>query len=168
MSPPMTAEPISPPTHTAEALLERLLTLVRDSRDIQDFSAARVRRAFEVEFVSDEGRLGFGERLNREWWSSIELDPDGAYGPSFELAFRPDRSGTYPSATGICGFDYARFAAELIAMGFEHETCYGEHGRVVHESFEREGLSLTVHTRGEADEPAAKITHVCVLRVIAN
>lgn len=168
MPPTMTDEPISPPTHTAEALLERLLTLIRDSRDIQDFSASRIRRAFEVEFVSDEGRLGFGERLNREWWSSIELDPDGAYGPSFELAFRPDRSGTYPPATDICGFDYDRFAAELAAMGFEHETCYGEHGRIVHESFEREGLSLTVHTRGEADEPAAKITHACVLRVIAN
>lgn len=166
--PLMTAEPISPPTHTAEALLERLLTLVRDSRGIEDFTAARVRRAFEVEFVADEGRLGFGERLDRDWWSSIELDPDGPYGPSFELAFRPDRSGTYPSASAICGFDYARLAAELAAMGFEHETCYGEHGRVVHESFERAGLSLTVHTRGEADEPPAKITHACVLRVIVN
>ncbi len=168
MPPMMTAEPISPPTRTAEALLERLLTLIRDSREIQDFTAARVRRAFEVDFVSDEGRLGFGERLNREWWSSIELDPDGPYGPSLELAFRPDRSGTFPPATDICGFDYPRLAAELIAMGFEHETCYGEHGRVVHESFERAGLSLTLHTRGEADEPAAKITHTCVLRVIVN
>jgi hypothetical protein len=127
-----------------------------------------VRRAFEVEFVSDEGRLGFGERLNRDWWSSIELDPDGAYGPSLELAFRPDRSGTFPPASAICGFDYARLAAELAAMGFEHETCYGEHGRIVHESFERAGLSLTVHTRGEADESPAKIAHACVLRVIVN
>jgi hypothetical protein len=168
MPPMMTAEPISPPTRTAEALLERMLTLIRESSEIQDLTAARVRRAFEVDFVSDEGRLGFGERLNRDWWSSIELDPDGPYGPSLELAFRPDRSGTYPPATDICGFDYARLSAELVAMGFEHETSYGEHGRIVHESFERAGLSLTVHTRGEADEPPAKIAHTCVLRVIVN
>lgn len=162
------AAPIDPPTLTAEALLQRLLALVSDSKGIEDFNPRRIRRAFEVEFFVDEGRLGFGERLCRDWWSSLELDPDGAYGPSFELAFRPDRTGTYPPATEICALDYDSFAAELTAMGFEHETCYGEHGRVIHETFERNGVTLTVYTRGEADEPHDKITHACVMRVIVN
>lgn len=168
MPPTTSAVPIAPPTLTAEALLQRLLALIADSNDIQDFNAKRIRQAFEVEFFVDEGRLGFGERLSRDWWSSLERDPDGAYGPSFELAFRPDRTGSHPPATDICALDYDRFAAELAAMGFEHETCYGEHGRIVHETFERNGVTLTVYTRGEADEPPEKITHACVMRVIVN
>ena len=166
--PLMTAEPISPPTHTAEALLERLLTLVRDSRGILDFTAARVRRAFEVEFVSDEGRLGFGERLDRDWWSSIELDPTHPYGARVEFSFRPDQAGTYPPFTGICQIDFDRFAAELQKMGFSRETYRAEHNRVIHDLFQREGLTVTVYTRGEADAPPEKITHACVQMVLIN
>jgi hypothetical protein len=166
--PTTTAAPIDPPVRSADDLLRRLLDLLRDSRDIADLSRARVRRAFEVDFELDEGRLGFGERLCRDWWSSIELDPDGALGPSFELAFRPDCAGTFPSAAGICAMDYDAFAAALKAMGFEHESLLGENGRVVHENFDRDGLSVIVHTRGEADEPAGKRDHACVMRVIVN
>lgn len=165
---PMTSAPIDPPVLSAEDLLRRLLDLLRDCHESTDLTGPRVRRAFGVPFESDEGRLGYGERLCREWWSSLELDPDGAYGPTFELAFRPDCAGTHPPATTICTMDYAAFAAELKAMGFEHETTFGEHGRVVHENFDRDGLSVIVDVRGEADEPPAKITHICVMRVIVS
>lgn len=163
-----TTAPIEPPVRSAEDLLRRLLDLLRDSHDIADVSRARVRQAFEVDFEVDQRRLGFGERLCREWWSSIELDPDGAFGPSFELAFRPDCAGTFPSASSICAIDFDQFAAELKAMGFEHESLMGENGRVVHENFDRDGLSVIVHTRIEAEEPAVKRNHACVMRVIVN
>ena len=166
--PTTTAVPIDPPVRPAEDLLRRMLDLLRDSHEITDLTRARIRRAFDVDFEIDEGRLGFGERLCREWWSSIELDPDGALGPSFELAFRPDCAGTSPAATGICAIDYEQFAAELKAMGFEHESLVGENGRIVHENFDRDGLSVIVHTRGEADAPAGKRSHACVMRVIVN
>lgn len=166
--PTTTTVPIDDPVLSADALLRCLLDLLRDTHEIADVTRARVRQAFGVAFEIDEGRLGFGERLCRDWWSSIELDPDGAFGPSFELAFRPDCAGTFPSAAGICAMDYDAFAAELKAMGFEHESLLGENGRIVHENFDRDGLSVIVHTRGEADEPAGKRAHACVMRVILN
>ena len=61
-----------------------------------------------------------------------------------------------------------RFAAELQTMGFSRETYRAEHNRVIHDLFQREGLTVTVYTRGEADTPPEKITHACVQMVLIN
>lgn len=168
MTPPATASQAHAPRLDAEQSLLRLLDLIRDSRTLRDVTAERLQRTFGVPFVEDSGRLGFGERLTADWWSSFELDPGHAYGPRFEFAFRPDPPGTHPPLTDICAVDFDRFAAELQKMGFSRETYRAEHNRVIHDLFQRPGLSVTVYTRGEADDPPEKISHACVLMVLVN
>jgi hypothetical protein len=163
-----TASQTYSPRLDAEQSLLRLLELIRGSKTVQDITAERLQRTFGVEFTVDSGRSGFGERLNRDWWSSLELDPTHPYGARFEFSFRPDPPGTYPPLTEICKIDFDRFAAELQTMGFSRETYRAEHNRVIHDLFQREGLSVTVYTRGEADSPPEKITHDCVQMVLIN
>ena len=156
------------PRLDAERSLLRLLDLIRDSRTIRDITAERLQQIFGVAFASDDGRLGFGERLTGDWWSSFEFDPASTDGPRFEFSFRPDPPGTYPPLSDICKVDFDRFAAELQTMGFKRDTYRGEHNRVIHDLFQREGLTVTVHTRGEADNPPGKITHACVRMVLIH
>lgn len=163
-----TASQAFSPRLDAEQSLLRLLDLIRGSKTIQDINAERLQQTFGVAFASDSARLGFGERLTGDWWSSFELDPASASGPRFEFNFRPDPPGTYPPLTDICKIDFDRFAAELQTMGFSRETYRAEHNRVIHDLFQREGLTVTVYTRGEADNPPEKISHACVRMVLVN
>ena len=162
----MTSTTSASPRLDAEQSLLRLLELIRGSRSIDGITADRLQQTFGVTFDAEAGVLGFGERLTRDWGSSFEFDP--ADGGRFEFAFMPEPAGSYPPMGEICRLDFDRFAAELQAMGFRRETYRGEHNRVIHDRFERAGLTVTVYTRGEADEPPAKITHACVLRVLVN
>jgi len=163
-----TASQAFSPRLDAEQSLLRLLEMIRGSKTVQDITADRLQQTFGVEFTVASGRSGFGERLTRDWWSSIELDPDHPYGARVEFSFRPDQAGTYPPLTDICKVDFDRFAAELQKMGFSRETYRAEHNRVIHDLFQRDGLSVTVYTRGEADNPPEKITHACVQMVLIN
>jgi hypothetical protein len=168
MTPTATASQAFSPRLDAEQSLLRLLELIRGSKTVQDITTERLQQTFGVEFTVDAGRSGFGERLTRDWWSSIELDPTHPYGPRVEFSFRPDQAGTYPPFSGICKIDFDRFAADLQKMGFSRETYRAEHNRVIHDLFQREGLTVTVYTRGEADSPPEKITHACVQMVLIN
>lgn len=163
-----TASQAFSPRLDAEQSLLRLLDLIRDIKTIQDIDAERLQKTFGVAFAADSGRLGFGERLTGDWWSSFEFDPANSYGPRFEFTFRPDPPGTYPPLSDVCKVDFDRFAAELTKMGFSRETYRAEHNRVIHDLFQRPGLSVTVYTRGEADNPPEKISHACVLMVLVN
>lgn len=150
------------PRLDAEQALLRLLDLIRDSRTVADITAERLQRVFDLPFTESGGRFGFAEQLSRDWWSSYELDPTRAYGAQFEFAFRPAQPEAYPAATDICALDFQRFAAELQKQGFTRDTYRAEHNRVIHDRFAREGLTVTVYTRGESDETPEKITHACV------
>ena len=156
------------PRLDAEQSLLRLLELIRSSKTVQDITAARLQQTFDVEFTAASGRFGFGEHLTRDWWSSFELDPTHPYGARFEFSFRPDPPGTYPPLTEICSIDFDRFAAQLQVMGFSRETYRAEHNRVIHDLFQRPGLTVTVYTRGEADSPPENITHACVQMILIN
>jgi hypothetical protein len=168
MTPTATASQAFSPRVDAEQSLLRLLELIRGSKTVQDITTERLQHTFGVEFTVDSGRSGFGERLTRDWWSSIELDPKHPYGARVEFSFRPDQPGAYPPFSDICKIDFDRFAAELQKMGFSRETYRAEHNRVIHDLFQREGLTVTVYTRGEADSPPEKITHACVQMVLVN
>ncbi len=156
------------PRVDAEQSLLRLLDLIRDSKTVQDITTDRLQTTFGVPFTLESGRSGFGERLTADWWSSIEFDPTHPRGPRVEFSFRPDQPSAYPPFTAICGIDFDRFAAELQAMGFSRETYRAEHNRIIHDLFQREGLAVTVYTRGEADSPPEKIAHACVRMVLIN
>lgn len=161
------SQTFSPRLDAGQSLL-RLLELIRGSKTIADITPARLQSTFGVDFTVESGRPGFGERLTGDWWSSFELDPDNAYGARFEFSFRPNQAGSYPPFTGICQIDFDRFSDELKAMGFSRETYRAEHNRVIHDLFQRDGLTVTVYTRGEADSPPEKITHACVQMVLIN
>lgn len=170
--PPMSsqahAEQAFSPKLDAEHALQNLLTLLRGAHRVEDIDAAALERAFGVPFTAYEGRLGFGERITRDWWTAIELDPKGPNGPRFEFSFRPDDPAAYPSASDLCALDFERFAGELVAAGFRRETYRGEHGRVINDSFERDALKVTVQTRGENDDSPEKIAHACVKTVLVD
>lgn len=159
------AEQTFSPRLDAEHSLLRLLDLIRDSKTVDDITPARLQSAFGVAFAEHDGRLGFAEQLSRDWWSSFELDPKRAYGTQFEFAFRPSQPEAYPAATDVCAVDFERFAAELQKLGFSRETYRAEHNRVIHDRFERPGLTVTVYTRGESDASPEKIAHACVQMV---
>lgn len=156
------------PALDAERSLRRVLDLIRDGAPVGAITAARLRGIFGVEFTESSGRYGFAERLTQDWWSSFELDPKAPHGPRFEFAFRPAAPNAHPPASAICALDYEGFAAELLAMGFRHETYRAEHNRIVHERFERPGMIVLVYTRGEADTAPDKIAHACVQRVLIS
>lgn len=158
------------PALDAQRALSCLLDLIRGIRDVGDIDSVRLRRIFGVEFREAGGRLGFGEQVSRDWWTAFEWDPAHPSGPRFEFSFQPAVPGTHPPASAICAMDADAFAASLMAMGFMREARHAEHGRPSHDvferpGFERPGVVINVHTRGEADEPAEKIAHACVERV---
>jgi hypothetical protein len=153
------------PRLDAEQSLSRLLDLIEDSKTIEDIDVERLRSVFGVAFDEDAGRFGFAEQLSDDWWTSYEWDPERENGPQFEFAFRPSQAGAYPAATDVCALDFARFAAELQKRGFNRETYRAEHNRVIHDRFEREGLTVTVYTRGESDASPEQIAHACVQMV---
>ncbi|MBW8851318.1 MAG: hypothetical protein JF600_11100 [Xanthomonadales bacterium] len=169
--------PMSSQAHAAQAFspkldagqaLQKLLTLLRGAHRIEDIDGAALERAFGVPFTAHDGRLGFGERITRDWWTAMELDPKSPDGPRFEFSFRPDDPSAYPSASEICALDFDRFAAELTAAGFRRETYRGEHGRIINDTFERDALKVTVQTRGENDDSPEKIAHACVKTVLVD
>ena len=168
MTPTATASQSFSPRLDAEQSLLRLLDLIRDSKTVQDITDDRLQATFGVAFTTNSGRLGFAEQITQDWWSSFELDPARAQGAQFEFAFRPSQPESYPAATDICSVDFDRFAAELQKQGFSRETYRAEHNRVIHDLFQRPGLTVTVYTRGEADNPPEKITHACVQMVLIN
>jgi hypothetical protein len=156
------------PRLDAEQSLRRLLDLIRDSRRVGEITAERLREVFGVASTESSGRHGFAERLDRDWSWSFELDPNSAYGPRFEFAFRPDPPNATPAATAICAMGYKAFAAELEAMGFRHDSYRAEHNRIIHEQFERPGMTVQVYTRGEAEAPHQRVAHACVQMVLVN
>lgn len=159
------AEQTFSPRLDAEQSLLRLLDLIRDTKTVADITPDRLQTIFGVSFAESDGRFGFAEQLSRDWWSSYEWDPTRSYGPQFEFAFRPAQPDAYPTASGICALDFERFAAELQTQGFKRETYRAEHNRVIHDRFERQGLTVTVYTRGESDASPEKIAHACVQMV---
>ena len=161
------AKPLSPQLD-AEHSLQKLLDLLRGAHRIEDIDGAALKRAFGVDFATHDGRLGFGEQVTADWWTSIELDPKSPYGPRFEFGFRPNDPNAYPSASDICALDFDRFAGELEKAGFRRETYRGEHNRVINDTFTRDALKVTVETRGENDDSPEKITHACVKTVFAE
>lgn len=165
----MTQDAVAPSTFSprldAGQALTRVLALIRGSRTVQDITAGRLAETFGVPFAEDGGRLAFAEQLTPAWWATYEWDPARGQGAQFAFAFRPGDPDADPDYTGICALDYDRFAAELEAQGFRHQTYRAEHGRAIEERFERAGLTVAVQTRGESSASPQAVRHACVQMV---
>ena len=148
---------------SAEQLLLRLLELIKSSETIQDFTPERMGEAMKVKAQTfGPGHFGYGVALTRDWSYALEVNEKGISGSRLDLEFIDRKSTKDSPATDICKIDFNRFASALETAGFKQQPLYGEHGEIVFHRFDRPGLSITVATRGEADEPIEKISHACV------
>ena len=127
----------SKPKLTPEQGLTRLLRLIRDSRDLSDFTPERVGEAMGVEMeFSSSGReeYGFYEPVTPEWLQGLDFSKKHQ---RLRFSFDPREPGSSPDLTDVCQFDFERFSAELEAIGFTKAPSHGEHGRLTHYTFER-------------------------------
>lgn len=151
----------------AEAVLGKILELIRDSRSVDDFTAEKVAAVTGLQMHHDgPNRFGAHEILTPEWWYLISMDKTTMNGPQFMFDFHPVKPGTFPDATPICSMDFDAFSHALEGMGFIREVRYGEHGRIDAYDFQRPGLWVSVAVQGEANEPVEKISHHCVQMII--
>ncbi|GGA16686.1 hypothetical protein [Dyella nitratireducens] len=157
------------PLLNAEQALTRLLTLIRSSKSLEDFTPQRLREAMgtAINHAADRyERYGFGESITRQWSYGFGVDRSPNYGPRFEFSFNKNAPGASPPMTDICQIDFDQFKAELESMGFTSEPYYGEHGALINLSFTRPKLYIEVYPEGEANEPVEKINHRCVKMVL--
>lgn len=157
------------PKLNAEQALLRLLELIRSSHSIVDFTPERVSNVMGVtlNFAHDgSDRYGFGEAVTSRWDHGFGVDRTSKSAPYFDFSFNERPPSSDPPMTDICQMDFDGFAKSLEAMGFARQTFYGSHGSLGWDQFERPGLLVEVHPRGEANEPSDKISHDCVQMVI--
>lgn len=165
----MTASPdprATAPTLDAEQALTRLLTLIRETRSVEEFSPQRLAAAFGVPVsVFEPGYWGYGEQFSPDWSYSIEMREKIKIGPRFSFGFNSG-PGAPPPIDALCGLDYARFTAGLEAMGFDRKPYRGEYGRFINDWFERPGMRVAVYPIGEPTPADGTSSRICVKRVL--
>jgi len=180
-------EVIKPSRFNAEQVLRQLLELIRSSESVEDFTPERLEGMEGGPVKYWEEGYGVGAWLTQHWTYVIEVQKAlGTWGLTFRFAHRP---GASPPMTDICKLDFAGFATELEALGYEHESHYDsappsaaprplpdgrtyrppprpEHGRLLYEYFRptsgRRGFAIKVIPRGESSDNAK---HQCVQSV---
>ncbi len=159
---PTTVPPNKP---TAEGLLGQLLSLIKDSQTISDFTPQRLNSTMGqvVQFVKgDEGRYRAFGRLTKDWSYGFGVDETKLDGRWFEFRFDRNVAGASPPMSEICRLDFDRFTQQLEQMGFARERNIVEDGRWMSDFFTRPGMRVEVFPRGEAAEPQALVAHKCV------
>jgi hypothetical protein len=125
------------PKLTPEQGLTRLLGLIRTSRVLSDFTPERVGQAMGLEMeLSSSGpeEYGFFEPVTPEWSQGLDFSKKHQ---RLRFGFDPRKPGASPDLTDVCQVDFDKFSTELEAMGFVKSPSYGEHGRLMHFTFER-------------------------------
>jgi len=154
----------SPPSPlNAEQLLLRLLDLIKATTSTRELTAERVSAAMQAPAQSfGPGHFGYGGALTPEWGYGLEVKQAGAADARLDLNFIDTSSDRKASASQICQVDFSRFASALDAAGFKRETVRGEHGRVIHERFDRPQLSIKVDTMPENPNALGDASRACV------
>lgn len=145
----------------------RLLQLLRNSRDLGDFTPERVSKAFDVEVRAAGDTFGYGFEVTSDWIQNFDYS---AKYKRFRFGFDPVHAGKNPEMNGVC-YQLDRLASELEAMGFSKEEKRGEHGRLMNYSFQRvrDGIPemrIEVMPHGEREAADGKgIGRTCVRTV---
>ncbi|WP_267108866.1 hypothetical protein [Xanthomonas sacchari] len=175
------AAPVSPKL-SAEQMLSRLLTLLRTSRSVADFTPERLHEVMgvEMDYARDgSGRYGFGEKVSRDWVHGFEVNMKKA-DPRLIFSFDPVVPGASPAMRDLCRVDFDQFTSELEEMGFVRERYYDSppaapnggpkpsHGPWMYDSFERPGMWLQVYPRDESIGSDDAVRHSCVQMVIVG
>lgn len=160
------SEAATPATFTADQLLARLLILIKDTASAKELTIEHVSAAMQHPAQTfGPGHFGYGGKLTERWSYGLEVKKGGSTGVRLDLDFIDTTPTKSASATDICQLDFNRFAAELKAIGFAHDSVRGEHGRVVYERFQRQSLGVIVDRIGGASLPADTPTPACVRHV---
>ncbi|MGV7195298.1 hypothetical protein [Xanthomonas axonopodis] len=156
---------VPPNKATAEGLLGQLLSLIKDSQTISDFTPQRLNSTMgqAVQFVKgDERRYRAFGLLTKDWSYGFGVDETKLDGRWFEFRFDRNVAGSSPAMTEICRLDFDRFTQQLEQMGFARERNIVEDGRWMSDFFTRLGMRVEVFPRGEAAAPQALVAHKCV------
>ncbi|MCC4592310.1 hypothetical protein LL974_14285 [Xanthomonas campestris pv. cannae] len=156
------AAPVSPKL-SAEQMLSRLLTLIRTSKSVAEFTPQRLREVMGVEVGPEENgvdRYGFGEQVSPEWAHGFEVDMR-AVPPRLDFGFNPVVSGASPQMGDICQLDFDQFTGQLEEMGFTRQHNFDSppqpapgqpsllNGRLLYDSFDRPGMHVEVYPEGQ-------------------
>src|SRR5690625_111026 len=137
----------------ADQVLSRVVDLVRDSSTVTDFHQDRLEATLEVPLrATSADQVGYSARLTTDWSYSIRLKQDSYSGRFLEFRFVDNDGMTAQSMSEICEMDFAQVSTRLESAGFARETTYGEHGQVIHDSYQRDDLHITILTRGESQD----------------
>ena len=152
------------PTLDAEQALARLLSLIRDTRSVEEFTRERLAAAFGVDISRlAPGYWGAGGALSPQWSYSIEMRETADAAARFSFGF--NSAAGAPPIDALCALDYASFASELESMGFVRSSQHAAHGRFVNDWFDRPGMRVAVYPLGEPRRADGKPARVCVKTV---
>lgn len=147
----------------AKQLLLRLLDLIKATTSTREFTAERLSAAMQAPAQTfGPGHFGYGGTLTPEWGYGLEVKRAGAADARLDLNFIDTSTDQKASAAPVCQIDFNQFASALAAAGFKRETVRGEHGRVIHERFNRPQLSIKVDTMPGNPDANGDATHACV------
>lgn len=147
----------------AGQVIAGVLNLLKNKRSIQEFNIAAVSDSLgnQASTVSKD-HFGYRESLSPDWSYVLDVRRNGEKGARLDVNFINKSAGEMAPATEVCEFDFERVAAELKQAGYQQDTNYGEHGRIVYEQFHRAPITVTISTTGEASTPPDKVTHRCI------
>ncbi len=153
---------------TAKQALQRMLELIRGSKDIGDITPEYMHKTMGVEIKTvDKDEYGYGQRLAGNWAWNIQHQQIDSVGPRVDFAFGA-MPGTQASPADICEPDFAHFTGELEGMGFSRHSSRGEHNRWTYDYFERPGLRVEVYpitAMTDSGEPAGP---TCVKMILVR
>jgi hypothetical protein len=153
----------TPSALSADQLLLRLLDLIKDTTSTRELTLERVSQAMQAPAQRfGPGHFGYGGTLTPEWSYGLEIKKAGAADARLDLNFIDTTADRKANASSICQVDFDQFASGLQAAGFKRETIRGEHGRVIHDRFDRPDLTIKVDTMAEDSTPSGKPAHACV------
>lgn len=153
----------TPSALSADQLLLRLLDLIKDTTSTRELTLERVSQAMQAPAQRfGPGHFGYGGTLTPEWSYGLEIKKAGAADARLDLNFIDTTADRKANAAAICQVDFDQFASDLQAAGFKRDTIRGEHGRVIHDRFDRPDLTIKVDTMAEDAAPSGKPAHACV------
>lgn len=146
--------------------LRTLLEFIGASKDLNDFSAERLAKAFGVPvktYPDDPNVYGYWDESHPDWTWGFEFDKDSIIGPRFEYGHYEKKSDSGADLTDFCEPDFDAFVQALEGLGFTGGIIWGEFGRLDYAQYEKSGLRVQVLPQGESEANAG---HTCVLTVI--